>query len=181
MSDDSFDASAKGRTTESGAALARGRDRHGGGGHGVVEDIWLVATASLSLPRAGASGDACAGCGKLGNDHTEDAAEPRPRLARLRDQARHHDKRGHSAGDSGFPDGKAAAWLRRGRYGAPFISNSHLIGCSLPSSNRLTTCWLPDRVRVPASTSGSASTSPFSEPARRSLRVAARMLAESPK
>jgi hypothetical protein len=32
----------------------------------------------------------------------------------------------------------------------------------------------------PASTIGSASTSPFSEPAQRSLHVAARMLAESP-
>ena len=60
-----------------------------------------------------------------------------------RDRARHHDKRGRQAGDSGFPGGKAAAWLRRGRYGVPFISNSHLIGCSLPSSNRLTTFWFP--------------------------------------
>ena len=60
MSDDSFDASAKGRTTESGAALARGRDRHGGGGHGVVAHVWLVATASLSLPRTGASRRDCA-------------------------------------------------------------------------------------------------------------------------
>ena len=56
MSDGLSDASAKGRTTESGAALARGRDRHGGGGHGVVEDIWLVATQAyryLELARAG--------------------------------------------------------------------------------------------------------------------------------
>ena len=87
MSDDSFDASAKGRTTESGAALARGRGRYGGGGHGVVAHVWLVATASISLPRTGARRRACAvGRRELGHDHGQNAGEPRARSARSCDR-----------------------------------------------------------------------------------------------
>ena len=58
MSDDSFDAIAKGRTTESGAAIARRQTRHGGSGHGVVARIGLSrrqAYRYLELGRAGAS------------------------------------------------------------------------------------------------------------------------------
>src|SRR5262249_28469204 len=144
MSDDSFDASAKGRTTESGAALARGPSRYGGGGHGVVAHVWLVAPASLSLPGTGASGGACAGGGgELGYDHAQDAREPCARPTRLHDRARCHDERGRQAGHSSFSGGKTPAWLSSGRYDVPSIWSSHSIGCSLPSSNWLTTFWFP--------------------------------------
>src|SRR5260370_8334493 len=68
--------SAKGRTTESGAALARGRDRHGGGRRGFVAHVWLVATTSLSLPRTGASGCATIGGPELGYDHAQNSGKP---------------------------------------------------------------------------------------------------------
>ena len=57
------------------------------------------------------------------------------------DRARRHDKRGRQKGRWSLPGGKAPTWLSSGRYGVPSISNSHSIGCSLPSSNWLTTSW----------------------------------------
>jgi len=142
MSYDSFHASAKGRTTGSGAAFARERDRHGGGGHGAVARIWLVATASVSLSRTGAGGrtGAVANC-ELGYRHAQDAGEPRAQSARSCEQARHDDKRGGQAGSCGVPGGEAPAWLSSGRHGVPSISNTNSIGCSPPSSNWLTASW----------------------------------------
>src|SRR5260370_11478629 len=133
--------SAKGRTTESGAALARGRDRHGGGRRGFVAHVWLVATTSLSLPRTCASGCAAIGGRELGYDHAQNAGKPRARSACSRNRAWRHDKRGRQAGRGGFPGGEAQAWLSSDRYVVPSIWSSHSIGCSLPSSNRLTTFW----------------------------------------
>jgi hypothetical protein len=142
MSDDSFDASAKGRTTESGSAVARGRDRHGGGGHGVVARIWLVATTSLSLPRIGAGRQANAAANReLGDCHGQDAGEPRTRSARSCEQTRRDDKRSCQAGCCSAPGDEARAWLSGGRHGVPSISNTNSIDCSPASSNWLTTSW----------------------------------------
>jgi hypothetical protein len=142
MSDDSFDASAKGRATESGAAIARRQTRHGGGGHGVVARIWLVATASLSLSRTGAGGRVCAVASReLGYHHAQDAGEPRAQSARACEQARHDDKRVGQAGRCGIPGDEAPAWLSGGRHGVLSISNTNSIDCSPPSSNWLTTSW----------------------------------------
>jgi len=140
VSDDSFDASAKGRTTESGAALARGRDR-------MAEPPWRcrvrlacrdgkpIATSNLRermrrrwRPRTRF-------------DHAQNAGK----LARgLR---AHATARGVTAsevvrqGRGGFPSGEAQAWLGSDRHVVRSIWSSHSIGCSLPSSNRLTTFW----------------------------------------
>src|SRR6476620_5044447 len=142
MSDDAFDASAKGRTTESGAAVARRQTRHGGGGHGVVARIWLVATASLSLSRTGAGGRSDAVASReLGYRHAEDAGEPCAQSARSCEQARRDDKRGGQAGRCGIPGGEAPAWLSIDRHGVPSISNTNSIDCSPASSNWLTTFW----------------------------------------
>src|SRR5262245_30488916 len=141
MSDDSFDASTKGRTTEIGAAVARRQTRHGGGGHGVVARIWLVATASLSLPRTGTGGRAGAVARELGDGHAQDAGEPRTQSARPCEQAPRDDKRGGQAGRCGVPDNEAAAWLSSDNRGVPSISNMSSIGCSPPSSNWLTASW----------------------------------------
>jgi hypothetical protein len=54
----------------------------------------------------------------------------------------HATARGVTASEvGGFPGGEAQAWLGRDRYVVPSIWSSHSIGCSLPSSNRLTTFW----------------------------------------
>jgi hypothetical protein len=141
VSDDSFDASAKGRTTESGAAVARGRDWHGGGSHGVVARIWLVATASVSLSRTGTGGRASAVGREFGHAHTQDAGESCAWSARPCQQARSDHKRGDQRGSCDVAGDKASAWLSNGRYGVPSISNTNSIGCSLPSSNWLMASW----------------------------------------
>jgi hypothetical protein len=142
MSDDSFDASAKGRTTESGAAVARRQTRHGGGGHGVVARIWLVATTSLSLPRISADRRSGAVANRgLGDCHGQDAGEPRTQSARSCEQAWSDDKRSCQAGCCSIPGDEAPAWLSGGRYGVPSISNTNSIDCSPASSNWPTTSW----------------------------------------
>src|SRR5260370_34809245 len=113
--------SAKGRTTESGAALARGRDRHGGGRRGFVAHVWLVATTSLSLPRTGASGCATIGGRELGYHHAQNAGKPRPPSAGSRNSARRHDKRRRQASPGGLPGGEAQAWFTSDRYVGPSI------------------------------------------------------------
>src|SRR5215471_14298310 len=82
VSDDSFHAKAKGRPIESGAAVARGRCWHGGGGHGVVARVWFVATSRLSLSRIGASRQLCAVSGReFSYDYSQGAREPRKQSA----------------------------------------------------------------------------------------------------
>jgi hypothetical protein len=93
----------------------------------------------LELARAGAPAPSAAK--NFDYDHAQDAGEPCARSAGSCDRAQRHDKRGRQAGRCGFPGGKAPAWLSSGRYGVLSISNSHSIGCSLPSSNWLTTSW----------------------------------------
>jgi len=142
VSYDSFDANTKGRPTESGAAVARGRNWHGGGCHGVVARVRLVATTSLSLSRTGASWQTCAaGCRELDYDYAQDAGEPRGRSSGSCEQARPHDKRGHQAGGGSIPGRKAPAWLSGNKYDVASNLSSHSIGCALPSLNRLTTFW----------------------------------------
>jgi hypothetical protein len=140
MSDDSFDASTKGRTTESGAAVARGRTRHGGGGNGVVARIRPVATPSLSLPRSGAGRRA--GINReLCHCHREDASKPRAQSARSCEQARCDRKRSCQARCCNVVGDETPAWLRGGRHSVPCISNTNSIDCSLANSNWLTTSW----------------------------------------
>jgi hypothetical protein len=144
VSHDSFDASAESRASKGGAAVARGRDRHGGGGHGVVAHVWLVAAASLSLPRTGASRGACTGSGRdVDYDHAQDAGEPCGRSAGARQRARRYGKRGGQAGRGVFLGGISPTWLSCNRCGAPSNSSSPLTGCSPPSSNWPTTFWFP--------------------------------------
>ena len=89
-----------------------------------------------------ASGQTCsAGCQELDYDYAQDAGEPRARSPCPCERARRHDERDCQAGRNGFPGGKAPAWLSTGRCDVPSISSSHSIGCSLPSSNWLTTFW----------------------------------------
>ena len=84
------------------------------------------------------------------------------------------------------PRGRPVDWSRPSHQsGFPVLRRSPC-ACVPPPIPRWTRWVLfslssPAMTAFPASTSGSASTSPFSEPARRSLHVAARMLAESPK
>jgi hypothetical protein len=142
MSYDSFDASAKGRTTESGTAVARRQTRHGGGGHGVVARIWLVATTSLSLPQIGADRRSGAVAHReLGDCHGKDAGKPRTHSARSCEQARRDNKRSCQAGCCSIFGDEAPAWLSGGRHGVASISNTNLIDCSPASSNWFTTSW----------------------------------------
>jgi hypothetical protein len=142
VSYDSFDANTKGRPTNGGAAVVRGWNRHGGGCHGVVARVRLVATTSLSLSRAGASGQTCgAGYRELDNDYAQDAGEPRGRSSGSCEQARPHNKRGRQAGGVSIPGRKAATWLSGNKYDVASNLSSHSIGYALPSLNRLTTFW----------------------------------------
>ena len=142
VSYDSFDANTKGRPTESGAAVARGRNWHGGGCRGVVARVRLVATTSLSLSRTGASGQTCsAGCRELDYDYAQDAGEPCGRSSGSCEQARPYDKRGHQAGGDSIPGRKAPAWLSGNNHDVASNLSSHSIGCALPSLNRLTIFW----------------------------------------
>jgi len=142
VSDDSFDANTKGRPTESGAAVARGRNWHGGGCHGVVARVRLVATTSLSLSRTGASGQTCAaGCRELDYDYAQDAGEPRGRSSGSCEQARPHNKRGREAGGFSIPGRQTPAWLSGNKFDVASNLSSHSIGCALRSLNRLTTFW----------------------------------------
>ena len=142
VSYDSFDANTKGRPTESGAAVARGRNWHGGGCRGVVARVRLVATTSLSLSRTGASGQPCsAGCRELDYDYAQDAGEPCGRSSGSCEQGRPHDKRGHQAGGGSIPGRKAPAWLSGNNHDVASNLSSHSIGCALPSLNRHTTFW----------------------------------------
>jgi hypothetical protein len=142
VSYDSFDANTKGRPTESGAAVARGRNWHGGGCHGVVARVRLVATTSLSLSPTGANGQTyAAGCRELDHDYAQDAGEPRGRSPGPCEQARPHDKRGHQAGCGSIPGRKAPAWLSGNKFDVASNLSSHSIGCALPSLNRRTAFW----------------------------------------
>ena len=87
------------------------------------------------------SGCAAVGGRELGYDHAQNAGKPRARSACSRDSAWRHGKRGRQAGRGGFAGGETQAWLSSDRYVVPSIWSSHSIGCSLPSSNRLTTFW----------------------------------------
>src|SRR5260370_16947429 len=140
MSYDSFDASAKGGTAESGAAFARGRDRHGGGGHGVVAQVWLVATTSLSLSRVGTGRRSGAVADReVGYHHAQDAGEPGAPSAWPCEPARHDNQRVGQASRCGVPGAEAPAWLSGGRYRVHSISNPNLIHPSPSSLHWLTT------------------------------------------
>jgi hypothetical protein len=142
VSYDSFDANTKGRPTESGAAVARGRNWHGGGCHGVVARVRLVATTSLSLSRTGASWQTCAaGCRELDYDYAQDAGEPRGRSSGSCEQARPSRQARSSGGGGSIPGREAPAWLSGNKYNVASNLSSHSIGCALPSLNRLTTFW----------------------------------------
>jgi RNA-directed DNA polymerase len=72
---------------------------------------------------------------------THDAGEPGAWSAGSCDRAWRHDERDRQAGRVGFPGGKAPTWLSNRGYGVPSILSLPSIGCSPPSSNRLTTFW----------------------------------------
>ena len=59
---------------------------------GVVEDIWLVATASLSLSRTGASGDACVSPARMSAETPRTSEAPRL-LGRRRSWSARHRRR----------------------------------------------------------------------------------------
>jgi hypothetical protein len=140
VSYDSIHASAKGRTFNLGAAVARERDRHGGGSHDVVTQVWLVTAASLSLPEIRRRGRSFAAYGReLDYDHMQDAEVACTQSACACERTRRHDQRGCQKGGRNFP-GEAPAWLRSRRNGV-LLSNSPSIDCSAPSSSWPMRSW----------------------------------------
>src|SRR5262245_13071657 len=114
MSHDALYRCTKGRTIERGPSLAGERHRAGRRRHGSVTRFWIVAPASLSLPRRG-GGDRpsrphyrarCA-------NHAEDPRQRRARSAQLFGSERTDAWRNCCECHFEVPQGNAQAWLRR--------------------------------------------------------------------
>jgi hypothetical protein len=154
MSHDALYRCTKGRTIERGPPLAGERHRAGRRRHGSVRRFWIVATASISLPRRG-GGDRPfrphyrARC----SNHSEDSGQRRARSAQLFRSERTDTWRNCCACHFEVPQGNAPAWLRGARERiARSVSTTPLIVCSPRSSSKSTRSSFPTEFALSAIT-----------------------------
>src|SRR5215813_5564532 len=152
MSHDALYRCTKGRTIERGPPLAGERHRAGRRRHGSVTRFWIVAPASLSLPRGG-GGDRpsrpyyrtrCA-------NHAEDPRQRRARSAQLFGSERTDARRNCCECHFEVPQGNAQAWLRGARERtARSASTTPLIVCSPLSFSKSTRFSFPTKYALSA-------------------------------
>src|SRR5262245_5860157 len=152
MSHDALYRCTKGRTIERGPSLAGERHRAGRRRHGSVTRFWIVAPASLSLPRRG-GGDRpsrphyrarCA-------NHAEDPRQRRARSAQLFGSERTDAWRNCCECHFEVPQGNAQAWLRGARERTErSASTTPLIVCSPRSFSKSTRFSFPTEYALSA-------------------------------
>jgi hypothetical protein len=145
MSHDALHRCRKGRTTERGSRLADARHRTGRRGLGSVAGFWIVAPASIPLPRRGGGDRPFRSChGTLGSNHAEDPRQRRARSAQLFCSKRINTGRYCCACRLEISQGNAQAWLRGAKERiARSVSTTPLIVCSPRNSSRSTRFSFP--------------------------------------
>ena len=144
MSYDSVDEGAEIRACESGAEIARGWRRHGGGCGDLVAQFRFVAASSVSIHRRGAGGRTASGAGRgRRHAHCQDAGWNGKRPARPFGPFGRERQRDRATGRIGLPVGNPRAWVSGRDVGARSISNMHSIVCSPPNSRRPTRFSIP--------------------------------------
>src|SRR5215510_5772427 len=143
MSHDAIDRCAKSRTTERGPPFAGAWHRAVRRGSSSVARFWIVAPASIPLPRRG-GGDWASRShhGTVGSHHVEDPRQHRARFAQLFGNERTDTWRDCRACHLDVPQGNTQAWLRAASAAiARFASTTRLIVCSPRNFSRSTRFW----------------------------------------